>query len=69
MQLLGSSQNLGRIEEHREPTSYMTKLESVASSAVRAADKVNASLIIVYTQTGKSGQAAATGRLAAAFMQ
>lgn len=26
--------------------------ESIASSAVRAADKVQASLIIVYTQTG-----------------
>ncbi len=26
--------------------------ESIASSAVRAADKVGASLIIVYTQTG-----------------
>ncbi len=30
----------------------MTKLESIASSAVRAADKVGASLIIVYTQSG-----------------
>ena len=32
----------------------MTKLESIASSAVRAADKVGASLIIVYTQSGTS---------------
>lgn len=31
---------------------YLSKLESVASSAVRAADKVKAALIIVYTQTG-----------------
>ncbi|KAK9796683.1 hypothetical protein WJX73_008597 [Symbiochloris irregularis] len=31
---------------------YMSKLESIASSAVRAADKVKAALIIVYTQTG-----------------
>ena len=31
---------------------YLSKLESVASSAVRAADKVGAALIIVYTQTG-----------------
>lgn len=30
----------------------MTKLESIASSAVRAADKVGAALIIVYTQSG-----------------
>ena len=52
MQLLGSSQNMSRIQEEREPTSYMTKLESIASTAVRAADKVSASLIIVYTQTG-----------------
>ena len=32
----------------------MTKLESIASSAVRAADKVGAALIIVYTQSGTS---------------
>ncbi|KAK9862304.1 hypothetical protein WJX84_005516 [Apatococcus fuscideae] len=31
---------------------YMSKLESVASSAVKAADKVAASLIIVFTNTG-----------------
>ena len=31
---------------------YLQKLESIASSAVRAADKVAASLIIVYTQSG-----------------
>ena len=30
----------------------LSKLESIASSAVRAADKVGASLIIVYTQSG-----------------
>ena len=34
----------------------MTKLESIASSAVRAADKVGASLIIVYTQSGAPKQ-------------
>lgn len=34
---------------------YMSKLESIASSAVRAADKVKAALIIVYTQTGAAG--------------
>lgn len=32
--------------------SYLTKLESLAASAVRSADKVSAKLIIVYTQTG-----------------
>lgn len=32
--------------------SYLSKLESLASSAVRSADKVGAKLIIVYTQTG-----------------
>jgi pyruvate kinase len=31
---------------------YLSKLESIASSAVRAADKVGASLIVVYTHTG-----------------
>lgn len=31
---------------------YFSKLESIASSAVRAADKVKAALIIVYTQSG-----------------
>ena len=30
----------------------MNKLESLASSAVRSADKVGAKLIIVYTQSG-----------------
>jgi pyruvate kinase len=31
---------------------YISKLESISSSAVRAADKVGASLIVVYTHTG-----------------
>eukprot|EP00891_Asterochloris_glomerata_P003175 jgi/Astpho2/3175/e_gw1.00052.17.1_t len=35
---------------------YMSKLESIASSAVRAADKVMASLIIVYTHSGQTAQ-------------
>lgn len=34
--------------------SYLSKLESLASSAVRSADKVGAKLIIVYTQTGQA---------------
>ncbi|GIL72321.1 hypothetical protein Vretifemale_2686, partial [Volvox reticuliferus] len=32
---------------------YMGKLESIASSAVRAAEKVKASLIVVYTHTSR----------------
>lgn len=34
---------------------YLSKLESISSSAVRAADKVGASLIVVYTHTGEAG--------------
>ena len=33
---------------------YLSKLESVASSAVRAAQKVAAKLIVVYTQSGRA---------------
>ena len=44
----GSTPKLG----HRSASPVMSKLESIASSAVRAADKVHASLIIVYTHTG-----------------
>eukprot|EP00798_Chlamydomonas_sp_ICE-L_P008473 gene8473-4834_t len=33
---------------------FLSKLESIASSAVRAADKLQASLIIVYTHTGQT---------------
>lgn len=36
----------------RTRTPLLSKLESIASSAVRAADKVAASLILVYTHTG-----------------
>jgi pyruvate kinase len=45
---LGSSVSLNR--QNLGP--LLSKLESIASSAVRAADKVGASLIIVYTQSG-----------------
>lgn len=41
---------------------YLSKLESIASSAVRAADKVKAGLIIVYTHTGKTAQLVAKYR-------
>lgn len=34
----------------------MFKLESLASSAVRTADKIGASLIVVYTHTGRTAQ-------------
>lgn len=44
----GSTPKLG----HRSSSPVMSKLESIASSAVRAADKSHASLIIVYTHTG-----------------
>lgn len=39
-----------------------SKLESIASSAVRAADRVGASLIVVYTHTGKTAQLVAKYR-------
>lgn len=41
---------------------YISKLESIASSAVRAADRVGASLIVVYTHTGKTAQLVAKYR-------
>ncbi|KAG2497916.1 hypothetical protein HYH03_004180 [Edaphochlamys debaryana] len=41
---------------------YMGKLESIASSAVRAAEKVKASLIVVYTHTSRVAQLVAKYR-------
>jgi pyruvate kinase len=41
---------------------YISKLESISSSAVRAADKVGASLIVVYTHTGELHGFATTER-------
>jgi len=41
---------------------YLSKIESIASSAVRAADKVKASLIVVYTHTGRTAQLVAKYR-------
>ena len=50
---LGSAlPSTSRLADPGRKASYMNKLESIASSAVRAADKVSASLIIVFTQTG-----------------
>ncbi len=46
---LGSSVSLAR---QHTGAPLLSKLESIASSAVRAADKVGAKLIIVYTQSG-----------------
>jgi pyruvate kinase len=43
-------------------TAQMTKYESIASSAVRAADKINASLILVFTSSGKTAQLVAKYR-------
>uniref|UniRef100_A0A7S0RHC8 Pyruvate kinase n=1 Tax=Chlamydomonas leiostraca TaxID=1034604 RepID=A0A7S0RHC8_9CHLO len=43
-------------------TPYLSKLESIASSAVRAADKVRASLIVVYTHTGQTAELVAKYR-------
>ncbi|CAL8472137.1 g11679 [Coccomyxa elongata] len=48
---LGSSLSLSR---QHTGAPLLSKLESIASSAVRAADKVGASLIIVYTQSGRT---------------
>lgn len=50
---LGSTANFGSSSSlQKSAVPVMSKLESIASSAVRAADKVRASLIIVYTHTG-----------------
>ena len=49
---LGSSMSLSK---QHTGVPLLSKLESIASSAVRAADKVGAALIIVYTQSGARG--------------
>ncbi|GAX81790.1 hypothetical protein CEUSTIGMA_g9218.t1 [Chlamydomonas eustigma] len=43
-------------------TPYLSKLEAIASSAVRAADKVQAKLIVVYTHTGQTAELVAKYR-------
>ena len=48
---LGSESALGRLSLGVN-NPYLMKLESIASSAVRCADKVAAKLIIVYTTSG-----------------
>lgn len=59
MAQFGSTASLG----HKSASPVMSKLESIASSAVRAADKVHASLIIVYTHTGQTANPSALGFL------
>jgi pyruvate kinase len=50
--LAGSSLQLSRILQTHAP--YMNKLESLASSATRVAEKINAGLIIVMVQSGRT---------------
>lgn len=49
-------------EEVYTGSPYLSKLESIASSAVRAASKINASLLVVYTHSGKTAQLVAKYR-------
>ena len=58
------SEGYSRLSQRRS-VSYLSKLESLASSAVRSADKVGAKLIIVYTQTGWSSATPLSSTLAA----
>eukprot|EP00210_Caulerpa_lentillifera_P004732 g4516.t1 len=43
-------------------TPYLSKVESIASSAVRAAERINASLLVVYTHSGQTSQLVAKYR-------
>lgn len=43
-------------------TPYLSKVESIASSAVRAAEKMNARLLVVYTHSGQTSQMVAKYR-------
>lgn len=49
-------------EEVYTGSPYLSKLESIASSAVRAASKVNASLLVVYTHSGQTAKLVAKYR-------
>ncbi|KAK9908291.1 hypothetical protein WJX75_005628 [Coccomyxa subellipsoidea] len=44
----------GAPDGHRAPEAYMSKVESIASTAVRAATKMDAGLIICYAGTGRT---------------
>ena len=48
----GSSDALSKIHETGAP--YLSKVESIASSAVRSAEKINAGLIVVFAQSGRT---------------
>lgn len=63
---MGSYLNLNYMGQSMPPVnskrSAMSKVESLASSAVKAADKVQASLIVVYTHTGDTARLVAKYR-------
>lgn len=54
---LGGMSGMGAAQQ-----AQMSKYESIASSAVRAADKIEASLIMVFTSSGKTAQLVAKYR-------
>lgn len=47
-----SDDNLVKVKESGAP--YLSKVESIASSAVRTAEKINAGLVVVLAQTGRT---------------
>lgn len=49
-------------EEMFNGSPYLSKLESIASSAVRAAGKINASLLVIYTHSGQTAHLVAKYR-------
>ena len=49
---IGSEQELEKVKSNGAP--LMSKVESIASSAVRTAEKINAGLILVLAQTGRT---------------
>ncbi|GMH36554.1 hypothetical protein BSKO_04422 [Bryopsis sp. KO-2023] len=49
-------------EEVYTGSPYLSKLESIASSAVKAAGKINASLLVVYTHSGQTAHLVAKYR-------
>lgn len=57
---LGAAPSSGGLSTGSPP--YLSRLEAVASSAVRAAAKVRAALILVYTQSGQAAQLVAKYR-------
>ena len=49
---VSSEDHLSKVKENGAP--YMSKVESIASSAVRTAEKIDAGLVIVLAQTGRT---------------